>query len=31
MGKGLVRSGFTPREIAAINHGNAAKLFPQFA
>jgi 6-methylsalicylate decarboxylase len=31
MGKGLVKSGFTPREIAAINHGNAAKLFPRFA
>ena len=31
MGKGLVRSGFSPREIAAINHGNAAKLFPRFA
>lgn len=31
MGKGLVKSGFSPREIAAINHGNAAKLFPRFA
>ncbi|MFM9970110.1 MAG: amidohydrolase family protein [Burkholderiales bacterium] len=31
MGRGLVKSGFTPREIAAINHGNAAKLFPRFA
>lgn len=31
MGSGLVRSGFTPREIAAINHGNAAKLFPRYA
>lgn len=31
MGKGLIKSGFSTREIAAINHGNAAKLFPRFA
>jgi predicted TIM-barrel fold metal-dependent hydrolase len=31
MGKGLIKSGFSAREIAAINHGNAAKLFPRFA
>ncbi|MSQ51542.1 MAG: amidohydrolase [Betaproteobacteria bacterium] len=31
MGKGLVKSGFSAREIASINHGNAAKLFPRFA
>ena len=31
MGRGLVKSGFSAREIAAINHGNAAKLFPRFA
>ncbi len=31
MGRGLVKSGFSPREIAAINHGNAAKLLPRFA
>jgi len=31
MGRGLVKSGFATREIAAINHGNAARLFPRFA
>lgn len=30
IGKGLVDFGFNSAELAAINHDNAAKLFPQF-
>ena len=31
IGKGLVDFGFNAAELAAINHDNAAKLFPRFA
>ena len=30
IGKGLVDFGFSAADLAAINHDNAAKLFPQF-
>jgi len=30
IGRQLVEYGFSDAELAAINHGNAAKLFPQF-
>ena len=30
IGKGLVDYGFSAAELAAINRGNAAKLFPRF-